>query len=151
MTNSRCRVFRLSAFDSDWIQGLIDGFLATEDGPCPADLEKALGDERSYLFLAVDDKQILGFCLAYRFPSIYYSGNMAYLYDIDVLEEFWQQGIGTALMAHVKAALAQDDVVELWLGTATDNAGGQALFSKTGAEKSDETFNDFTYDLRKGN
>ena len=43
--------------------------------------------------------------------------------------------------------LEDDDVGELWLGTATDNPAGQALFTSTGACKSGETFNDFIYEL----
>ncbi len=48
------------------------------------------------------------------------------------------------LLAHLK----KDNVSELWLGTATDNKEGQALFTATGGVKSDETFNDFTYELK---
>jgi hypothetical protein len=43
--------------------------------------------------------------------------------------------------------LKTDNVSELWLGTATNNFAGQALFTKTGGIQSDETFNDFIYEL----
>jgi ribosomal protein S18 acetylase RimI-like enzyme len=69
------------------------------------------------------------------------------LYDIEVLEAHRKKGIGRQLIKKMKADLKTDAVHELWLGTATTNIAGQALFTATGAEKSDETFNDFTYEL----
>jgi ribosomal protein S18 acetylase RimI-like enzyme len=99
------------------------------------------------LYVAKNDQQIVGYCLIYKFPSIYSAHNLAYLYDIEVIEKFRQKGIGRELILRIKEQLTKDNVSELWLGTATDNISGQALFSKTGAEKSIETFNDFTYEL----
>ena len=69
------------------------------------------------------------------------------MYDIEVLQEHRKKGIGRKLMERLLEDLKKSGVTELWLGTATGNTSGQALFSKTGAEKSSETFNDYTYKL----
>jgi ribosomal protein S18 acetylase RimI-like enzyme len=141
------QVLRLTYTDTSLIQNLIDDFLTSEESPTVEHLTNALQDDRTYLYIAKAEQQIVAYCLVYKFPSIYSTHNLAYLYDIEVLQEFRQNGIGRALIIKLKEQLSIDNVNELWLGTATDNTSGQALFSKTGAEKSNETFNDFTYEL----
>jgi hypothetical protein len=47
------------------------------------------------------------------------------------------------MLEHIKS----DRVIEVWLGTPTDNVEGQALFSAMGGVKSGETFNDFAFEL----
>jgi hypothetical protein len=49
-------------------------------------LEKILTDDRTYVFAAVQDDKVIGYALAYKFPSLYASDYLAYLYDIEVLE-----------------------------------------------------------------
>lgn len=146
-TKMEFQVLRLTYIDTSLIQNLIDDFLTSEESPTVEHLTNTLQDDRTYLYVAKIDLQIIGYCLVYKFPSIYSAHNLAYLYDIEILKEFRQNGIGRALIIKLKEQLTKDNVSELWLGTATDNISGQALFAKTGAEKSNETFNDFTYEL----
>lgn len=141
------QVLRLTYTDTFLIQNLIEDFLTSEESPTIEHITNALQDDRTYLYVAKADQQIVAYCLIYKFPSIYSTHNMAYLYDIEVLKEFRQKGIGKELILKIKEQLTKDNVNELWLGTATDNISGQALFSKTGAEKSNETFSDYTYEL----
>jgi ribosomal protein S18 acetylase RimI-like enzyme len=141
------QVLRLTYNDISLIQNLIEDFLTSEESPTIEHLTIALQDDRTYLYVAKTDQKIVGYCLVYKFPSVYSIHNLAYLYDIEVLKKFRQKGIGKELIIKIKEQLTKDNVNELWLGTATDNISGQALFTKTGAEKSNETFNDYTYDL----
>ena len=115
--------------------------------PTIGHLRKLVDDKRCYLFAATIDDTVVGYALAYRFPSLYASGNLAYLYDIDVKPELRRRGIGRRLVETLIAHLKNDDVRELWLGTGVDNIEGQALFSATGAIKTGERFNDYTYYL----
>lgn len=110
-------------------------------------IEKLLEDDRCYLLAALMDDAVVGYALAYRFPSLYAPENLAYLYDISVSEEHRRKGIGTLLIQSLKEYLKADNVKELWLGTGTNNKEGQGLYNATGAIKSDETFNDYTYYL----
>ena len=110
-------------------------------------LDKLVADDRNYLFLALSEGIAAGYVLAYTFPSLNSSGKLAYLYDIEVLETQRKKGIGRQLIEKLLLTLKADGVTELWLGTAIDNVAGQALFYSTGAEKSGETFNDYTYIL----
>jgi ribosomal protein S18 acetylase RimI-like enzyme len=125
----------------------IDASDRKEALPTFTHLQTLLEDNRSYLFAAVNEDVVLGYALAYRFPSLYASEYLAYLYDIEVSENHRRKGIGTLLIKTVLEHLRRDNVKELWLGTGIENQEGQALFSSTGAVKSQETFNDYTYYL----
>jgi ribosomal protein S18 acetylase RimI-like enzyme len=118
-----------------------------KEPPSLSYLEELLNDERTYLFAALCSDMVTGYVLAYRFPSLYASEYLAYLYDIEVALENRRQGIGRLLVETLLAHLQLDGVKEIWLGTAVDNVEGQALFHATGALKSGETFNDYTYYL----
>ncbi len=115
--------------------------------PSANHLKELLNDERTYLFVVILDDEIIGYALAYRFPSWHTSGYLAYLYDIEVSEKHRRKGAGRLLIETVLAHLKSEGVTEMWLGTATDNTEGQALFSSTGGITSEETFIDFTYFL----
>lgn len=108
-----------------------------------------LSDDRTYLFAVKQEDTIIGYALAYRFPSLFDSDYLAYLYDIEVLHTHRRIGAGRLLMETLLQRLKADKVRELWLGTAIDNVAGQALFSRTGGIKSGETFNDYIYILNK--
>ena len=110
-------------------------------------LETLLKDDKTYLLAAMEGKEVFGYDLAYRFPSLYESGYLAYLYDIEVKALHRRKGIGKALVQTMLELLKRDKVKEVWLGTGVDNPEGQGLFSATGALKSEETFNDYTYYL----
>lgn len=110
-------------------------------------MDKLLEDDRTYLLAAVVNDEVAGYTLAYRFPSLYAVECLAYLYDIEVAVAFRRRGIGKLLVQTVLDYLKADGVKEVWLGTAVDNAEGQALFQATGGIKSGETFNDYTYYL----
>lgn len=118
-----------------------------EELPALSHFEKLFGDDRSYLFAAVNNDTVVGYPLAYRFPSLYASEYLAYLYDIEVSPDYRRNGIGRLLVETLLAHLTSDGVKEVWLGTAVDNVEGQGLFHSTGAIKSGETFNDYTYYL----
>ncbi len=142
-------VMRVGKNDLDVIKYIITNLIddSNRKGELPATsyLEKLLTDDRTYLLAAMTDGIVVGFTLAYRFPSLYAAEFLAYLYDIEVLPFYRRKGIGRLLVKTLIEHLQPDGVRELWLGTAVDNAEGQGLFSSTGAVKSDETFNDYTY------
>lgn len=126
------------------VENLIDN---SSEKPSVSHLEKLLTDDRTYILVATLNEKVIGYTLAYRFPSLYSSGYLAYLYDIEVVVTHRRKGAGRLLMKTLLTHLKSDNVRELWLGTAIDNIEGQALFSATGGIKSGETFNDFTYEL----
>lgn len=142
---------RVSKIDEKIINDLLLNLFDVSDDqdkpPTITNLEKLFADDRNYLYAAIHNGIAVGYALAYRFPSLYSNDYLAYLYDIEVLKNHRRKGVGRLLITRILTDLKSDGVKELWLGTAIDNAEGQGLFSSTGAEKSDETFNDYTYYL----
>jgi ribosomal protein S18 acetylase RimI-like enzyme len=140
------QIIKVSKGDNKLIRSVIENFIETSDNLVSIQhIEKFLSDDRTHLFTALEGQNVLGFALVYSFPSMSSSGYLAYLYDIEVMENRRRKGIGRLLMKTLLTHLNSIGVTELWLGTATDNFEGQALFSSTGGIKSGETFNDFTY------
>jgi ribosomal protein S18 acetylase RimI-like enzyme len=141
-------VVRINTENRGILKLVVDSFLNDNrrDGNF-SHLESLLTDDRTYLYAALQDNDVIGYALAYRFPSLYEPGYLAYLYDIEVAEKDRRKGAGRMIMEIVLRDLKADGITELWLGTAVDNVEGQALFSRTGGIRSDEAFNDFTYEL----
>jgi len=144
-------IIRVSSKDRSIIDDIlldhIDSSDKKETTPTAEHLQTLLNDNRSYLFAAMQDNVVLGYALVYRFPSLYSSEYLAYLYDIEVSAAHRRKGAGRLLIEKIVEQLKLDNVTELWLGTAVDNSEGQGLFTATGAIKSGETFNDYTYYL----
>lgn len=141
-------VIKLKPDDSKILDFIVENLIEDDDEkPSAEHLRMLLNDDRTYILAAVLDDAIIGYALAYRFPSLYSSDYLAYLYDIEVLENHRRKGAGRLLVETLLKYLEADGVDELWLGTATDNVEGQALFASTGGMRSGETFNDFTYEV----
>ncbi len=143
------KIKKVSAADVSLINELLAHHIDIEEKNAPTlhHLQELVQDDRCFLFVAIIDDIIIGYVLAYSFPSLYASSRMAYLYDIDVIPEHRKKGIGRHLMEAVKTELQKNGVTELWLGTGIDNMPAQELFNKTGGVKSGETFYDYTFDL----
>ncbi len=142
------KVQRVTAKNTDVLNAIVETLLTTDaQKPSASHLQTLLSDDRTYLLALSVEKEVIAYALAYRFPSLYSPDFLAYLYDIEVRHEHRRKGAGRLLMKTMCELLKRDSVVELWLGTATDNVEGQALFTATGGLRSGETFNDFSYDL----
>ena len=144
-------IIKVGRSDLEIINDILVNHIDTSDKkeamPTLEHLHTLLDDNRSYLFAAIDENSVIGYALAYRFPSLYSSDYLAYLYDIEVSENYRRKGIGRLLIEKMLEHLRLDNVKELWLGTGIDNQEGQGLFRATGAIKSEEAFNDYTYYL----
>lgn len=127
------------------------GEISAENRSFPAMmyLTNLLSNETCYVIAAIEQDTIVGFVLAYRFPSFYAAGNTAYLYDIEVAPERRRSGIGRHLIARLLMQLRQDSVTEIWLGTSVENIAAQRLFEGTGAQKESETFYEYFYFLNE--
>lgn len=143
------KTIKVQKDDTTIINFIIENLIDNSDEKASANhIETLLIDNRTYLLAAILNDNVIDYALAYRFPSLYSSDYLAYLYDIEVLKAYRRKGVGRLLIETLLTHLKSDGVSELWLGTATDNVEGQALFSATGGIKSGETFNDFTYELQ---
>jgi ribosomal protein S18 acetylase RimI-like enzyme len=144
------KIKRLGRGDMRIAQQICNNLLTRTDEEQPLSIdhfENFITDERSYLFAAFVHDNVVGFLLAYTFPSFYANGNMAYLYDIEVLEGFRRRGIGKSLINEMMTELRSHQVAEIWLGTAVQNIAAQSLFTSTGAQKEEEKFYEYIYTL----
>ena len=142
------QVNKLGRGDDSLVEFIINDLMGPDNGkPSAGHIHNLLADDRTYLYAAQFEKSVAGYALAYKFPSLYSSGYLAYLYDIEVLQQYRRKGVGLLLMETLKRDLKQAGVHELFLGTATDNVEGQAFFTAAGGIKSGETFNDFTWEF----
>src|SRR5690606_6745482 len=133
---------RVTKYDISIIEFIVANLIDNNDERASSEhLQHLLTDDRTSLFAVLTDTEVIGYTLAYKFPSLYSSNFLAYLYDIEIVEQHRKKGAGRLLMNKLLADLKKDNVDELFLGTATDNIAGQALFSSTGGIKSEETFN----------
>ena len=141
-------VIKVKNDDLSVVNSIMDNFIENiDEKPSVNHSRTFLSDDRTYLLAATWGSNVIGYALAYKYPSLYSSDYLAYLYDIEVLETHRRKGAGRLLIKTLLTLLKSDGVNELWLGTATDNTEGQGLFSSTGGIKSGETFNDYTYKL----
>lgn len=143
------KVIRLQQQEEATARYIIDHLVEKEaGGPSPDEVQSLLSDDRTYLFAAMSaDEEVIGYALAYRFAALYRPGGLAYLYDIEVAEAHRRKGAGRLLIDALLRHLKADGVMEMWLGTDTDNEAAQALYSATGAQRSEGAFYDFTYHL----
>ncbi|MEO6168893.1 MAG: GNAT family N-acetyltransferase [Chitinophagales bacterium] len=142
---------RLREGDSIIAQNILhsfqDGFQNGHTFPSVNHLNDLLKNETCYLMAALDNNFVIGFALAYQFPSFYSEAPTAYLYDIEVLPDHRMKGIGRALIAELHQHLKSNGVNEIWLGTAIANIPAQKLFNSTGAQKEGEAFYEYFYYL----
>ena len=116
----------------------------------PAWLRRALGSPSSYIFLAVREREPVGFVSGYRFPRLDDASDQVYVFDIEVLPELRRQGIGRRLLEALLEACGQERVSWAWAGTARENVAAQALFASVGGERGGETYVEFEFTPPRG-
>ena len=140
--------FLLTTKDESILDFIVNNLIdAPEKNLSKKHLRTLLSDDRTSIFAVVLNAEVIGYALIYTFPSLYESKHLAYLYDIEVLERQRRKGAGKLLIEMVLKKLRESHVSELWLGTGIENTNGQAFFSSTGAVRSGEIFQEFTYVL----
>jgi ribosomal protein S18 acetylase RimI-like enzyme len=141
-------VRRLTAADAPLMHAIIamlpPGEWRGEDLPSLDYLRRALGDERIYVFAALDGERPAGFVSAYRFPALTEAHDLVYVYDVFVAESDRGKGAGRRMMDALIAQLRADGVAEAWVGTDLDNEAARRLYLSAGAV-SGEQYVQFEY------
>jgi aminoglycoside 6'-N-acetyltransferase I len=105
-----------------------------------------LSDPRHVMFVAVDDGVVIGMASAveYFHPD---KAPQLFINEVGVSPAYQRRGIGRALTeALVREAKARG-CIYAWLGTASDNAAGQACFAAVPEGDPPETFVLYAWDL----
>src|SRR4051812_29021881 len=89
------------AIINDILVNHIDTSDKREVPPSVEHLQNLLNDSRTYLLAAIDENGVIGYALVYRFPSLYSSDYLAYLYDIEVSALHRRKGVGRLLIEKI--------------------------------------------------
>lgn len=75
----------------------------------------------------------VGFLLAYLLDRADRDQQMMFLYEIGVAESHRRRGIGTQLIAELKAICWTHNVMKMWVPTGRSNIAATRLYARTGA------------------
>jgi len=93
----------------------------------------------NHLLVAVEGSETVGYIIAYELQRSDREQSMMHLYDITVLNEHRQKGIGTALIEKLKSICSTKPMMKMFVGTNRSNVPAVGLYQKTGGVLSDET------------
>lgn len=100
----------------------------------------------TYMFCAYVNNEPAGFVWGstIRRPT---GGVMSLVYDLEVLEPFRRQGIGSMLVEATNALARRDEHVEIWVVTENDNDEAKALYEKLGGQSNETPDRVYWWDL----
>jgi ribosomal protein S18 acetylase RimI-like enzyme len=87
----------------------------------------------NFLLVAVDGKTPIGYLFAYELQRPDREQSMMFLYDIAVIEEYREKGVGTALVEQFKELCHSKSIMKMFVPTSLSNAAAVGLYQKTGA------------------
>jgi len=105
-----------------------------------------LSDEKNWIFAAIRNNRIIGFAYGYELPRLDSKGNMLYIHEVGVIEEFQKRGIGEKLMNSLKKECYNYNMCRYFLITGHENIGANKLYKKCdGKVSEDSNGNDVVY------
>lgn len=107
----------------------------------------ALADPRCQLFLALEGATPVGLLSAYVFPDVVSGGQLAYLYDIEVMPSSRRGRVGTALVEALLAGCEAAGVKLVWAGTDAENEAARRTFEGTGAEAEGGRYVEYEWEI----
>lgn len=102
-------------------------------------LRNFLSRPANILIAASDAGVPVGYLIAYLLDRIDGSRGMMLFYEISVAESHRGRGVGTKMIAELKSLCRRHDVAKMWVHTNRSNTAATRLYSRTGAQKPDET------------
>ena len=117
---------------------------------CRENAEIFLNNPFNWLYATILKGEIIGFAYGYEVNRLNDMGNMVYIHEVGVLEQYQRQGIGYNMLLSMKALCKERGVCRFFLYTYQNNIGANALYKKLGGVVSDESLgNDRGYIDRK--
>lgn len=93
---------------------------------------KFLQDEKNWIFAAVCEGVIIGFAYGYELNRLDHYGNMLYIHEVGVMEQYQRQGVGYKMMTELKLACKSRNICRYFLSAYQNNIGANALYKKLG-------------------
>ena len=97
----------------------------------------------NWMFACIQNDQIIGFAYGYELNRLNDEGNMLYIHEIGVLEQYCRQGIGHDLMTGIKSLCKSMGICRFFLFTQKSNVGACSLYDSIGGKavhKDDVTY-----------
>ncbi len=118
-----------------------------EDGEYSADSLARYLQQSGHVFLsATVNGEFAGMAAAAILDKAYANSRWLYVDELDVTANFRRRGVGAAIMCQLLTLARENQCIELWLGTETDNHAARALYESL--EPSEvEPFVGFSYSL----
>lgn len=110
-----------------------------EDFICHDNALAFLKNHYNWIFAAIYDNVIIGFAYGYELNRLNDIGNMLYIHEVGVMEQYQRQGIGYRMMTELKDACKEKKICRYFLSTYQNNVGANALYRKLGGECSLES------------
>lgn len=130
------KVKRLEATDALQAVSVVRVFYAKEVSP--QHMERFLSNPANYLIVAEADGNShpawAGFLLAYALERLKEDALKMFIYDIEVAEQYRRQGVGTALIGHVRRIVKQEEMVSAFVFTNYSNEGAVGFYKSSGAK-----------------
>jgi GNAT superfamily N-acetyltransferase len=136
--------FAIGPIDFDRDEESLRSFLSEGDRRCLASSRPGVEAGDALLNVARHGNDVVGWCLVFlRYRdeygltpepdgADYLSGNDAYLVNVEVRRHHRGNGIGSAIVASVEAAVLPTGKTRLWLHVAETNAGAQRFYERRG-------------------
>ena len=110
-----------------------------EDFICREQALAFLQDEDCWMFAALLGETVIGFAYGYALRRLDKKGKMLYIHEVGVMERFWRQGVGYAMMGALREACREEGFCRFFLTAYQDNEGANALYRKLGGQVSEES------------
>lgn len=114
-------------------QDFREGFL------CRESVLKFLTNPENWFYAAILQNRIIGFAYGYELRRLDSQGNMLYIHEVGVMEEYQRQGVGYRMMSELKNVCRKKGICRYFLSAYQHNAGANALYKKLGGTVSSES------------
>lgn len=98
-----------------------------------------LQNPMNWIFAAIYNNKIIGFAYGYELNRLNDIGNMLYIHEVGVIEDYQRQGVGYRLMTELKGECKSRGICKYFLSAYQNNTGANALYRKLKGEVSNES------------
>ena len=105
-----------------------------------------LADDSTIFLAAFENREPIGFVLAYELQRRHGDAAMLLVYEVDVHEAYRHRGVATTLLAELARIARERGIAEGFVLTDLDNGPANALYGSAGGERRDVVEWDFRYD-----
>lgn len=109
-------------------------------------LQQLLEKDSFHVFIALEDKQVVGGLTAYTIPGYYAKASQVYIYDLAVKTDRQRRGIGKKLMAAILDYCKGIGMGDVFVQAEQEDAHAVAFYHATGGEALDAVH--FSYKLQ---